>query len=597
MKNIKALTLFVILLFCAAAMAQDSASMHASPALPQSKDITAAVERETSPEKKKELCEVIDAIDRIYGSIRSGDSGKKIVIYVDPAHGMVNVNGKMEWQGAVTWRKSTTGVPEELYSIPICRDLYRLLSSNPNIEVVSTPDFIEVMKGNAEVYKDVTFDETVEWAKKQDAFLILSEHLNNISPIWKADGFVNLEGCHITCDSWRTPMISYINGVYKGYYTYYSVYDVTGSSKTIADRFRDNMIAKGHQPNGWDNGAVADDRFASYIGYPISFIFESGFISNPAEESALKTPEFRRDVVMSQYRAILDTIKAEFGVDISGHVRSIDKSDVKRYEDNIEAIKLSRVFVWCTQKGEFTNALAALATLEKQNASGAHKWSAWAYSEMRRRLQRIASGFDTGAWREKKGSLSKAASNYLDVIRTMGYHPLFNGVRETAYERYNAIARRIGLRKQTYNYSIAYQESFPPELQALRSNIENHSLTTPYIVPIQQGETLDEAIDLAIAPSTELREKIVQAVKNSRTTQTVWDKSWSKKKKKYVYYKRYVKVKPDFSPGIYLMTFGRNYQVTWVSKANNIPLNPKAYQNQQFLKNSCFAEKSKERSL
>jgi hypothetical protein len=182
-------------------------------------------------------------------------------------------------------------------------------------------------------------------------------------------------------------------------------------------------------------------------------------------------------------------------------------------------------------------------------------------------------------------------------MNAMGYHPLFNGIREIAYEKYNRLAGRLGMRHEYYNYSIGYQESYPAELQALRTNIENHPLTTPYILTIQAGESIDEAIDLSIAPSPQIRDKIVSAVKNSTTTKTVWDKYWSKKKKKYCYSKRYVKVKPDFYPGIYLMTFGKNYTVTWVSRENNIPLNPKAYQNQQFLKNSCVAERSKERAL
>ena len=311
----------------------------------------------------------------------------------------------------------------------------------------------------------------------------------------------------------------------------------------------------------------------------------------------LRTEAFQNDIAQSQYKAILSTIKTEFGVDISESTPVVDPSAETRAAQNIEAIKLSRIFVNCTQSGEFANALSALASLEKLRSDGAHKWSAWAYSDLRKRLCRIAGDLDSSAWCEKKGKLRKAGNMYLDAMHAMGYHPLFNNIRETIYSRYNTVANKAGMRHESYNYGLAYYEAFPLELQALRSQIETHSLTTPFILTVNQGESLDEAVDRAIAPTDQIREKVISAVKNSSSTKVVYDKSWSKKLKKNVYSKRYVKVKADFTPGMYLISFGKNYNITWFSKANNIPLNPKAYQNQQFFKNSCMAEKSKERAL
>ncbi|MGL4369589.1 MAG: hypothetical protein ACRCUT_07950, partial [Spirochaetota bacterium] len=110
----------------------------------QPSSIAGILKNETSSQRIKELAAIIDSADEIYASpYDSCRKGKKIVIFIDPAHGMVQNGADREWQGALTWRKSTTGVPEELYSIPICRKFYRLLSENPNFEIASTPDFME----------------------------------------------------------------------------------------------------------------------------------------------------------------------------------------------------------------------------------------------------------------------------------------------------------------------------------------------------------------------------------------------------------------------------------------------------------------------
>ncbi|HNX60831.1 MAG TPA: N-acetylmuramoyl-L-alanine amidase, partial [Spirochaetota bacterium] len=281
--------------------------------------ISGIISSEKDETLKNNLIEIASSVQDTYSDLFNKlSTGGKIRIFIDPAHGKVRNNDSMEWQGALTWRKSTTGVPEELYSIPLARKFYKLASENPFIEIVSFPDYMDMLTGKSETYNDVSFDDSVDEALKSGSFLIISEHLNNISPISKADGFVNIPGLHVTCNQWRTPFLSYVSGVYRGYFTYYNMYDITGSSRAIGEEFRNNMTRKGHIPNSWDNGVVGDDRFSLYVNFPISVIFESGFISNPVEEQLLKDDRFQNDIVESQYSAILSTIRSSFGVDISG---------------------------------------------------------------------------------------------------------------------------------------------------------------------------------------------------------------------------------------------------------------------------------------
>ncbi|HEY1406044.1 MAG TPA: N-acetylmuramoyl-L-alanine amidase, partial [Spirochaetota bacterium] len=311
----KRITLFALLLLISMIHLARGAE---SDGISLSDTVNSVITRESDESLRNEMIELAGDIQKTYGDLYEHvSSGQKIKIFIDPAHGKVNNNGVIEWQGALTWRKSTTGVPEELYSIPIARKIYKAFSNSPYFEIVSFPDYMAMLRGESDTYNDVTFDESVKGAKDAGALLIISEHLNNISPISKADGFVNLRGLHITCNQWRTPFLSYVSGVYRGYYTYYSIYDITGSSKKIGEDFRDNMLLKGHTPNGWDNGVVADDRFSLYINYPISVIYESAFISNPVEEEMLRTESFQNDIVRSQYDGILSTIRSTFGVDLT----------------------------------------------------------------------------------------------------------------------------------------------------------------------------------------------------------------------------------------------------------------------------------------
>ena len=567
-----------------------SSSLNEQPA-----SVAGIIADERSIPRAKEILALAEEMDSIYGSIyKNALSGKKFVIFIDPAHGMVNDGSGKEWQGALTWRKSTTGIPEELYSIAICRKFYKTFSENPHFEVTSTPDFLEVMKGNADVYDDVSFDTSVALAKKCGAAVLISEHLNNVAPISKADGFVNIQGLHITCDRLRTPYLSYVNDVYKGYYTAYNVYDITGSSRSFADSFRDNMTAAGHQSNKWENGSVADDRFSIYINFPFSVLFESGFISNPAEEAKLRTDEYQQTIAQSQYNALLATIKNNFGADLS---HSRPASTGEDCSEAVEAIKLSRIFVLYTQCGEFSKAAHVLTVMEKRLGSTKYSSLVWPYSSLRGRLNRAAAAVNDGEAYARKRKMKKSALSFNRAIQAMGYHPLFNGIRESVYDRYNYSARRAGMRQASYNYGIAHYEAFPPELQRYRSQVENHSFKTPFILTINEGQSLDEAIELAVAPRDELRSKVSGAVHNGYTTKKTYVKTYSKKKKKYIYTTKYVSAKAEYYPGVYIISFGKNMNSTSVQRANNIPFNPKAYQNQQFFKNSCLAEKTKERSL
>ncbi len=118
--------------------------------------INGIISSEKDENLKNSLIEIASSVQDTYSDLYTKlSSGEKIRIFIDPAHGKVRNNDTMEWQGALTWRKSTTGIPEEIYSIPLARKFYKLASENPFIEIVSFPDYMDMLTGKSESYNDV----------------------------------------------------------------------------------------------------------------------------------------------------------------------------------------------------------------------------------------------------------------------------------------------------------------------------------------------------------------------------------------------------------------------------------------------------------
>jgi N-acetylmuramoyl-L-alanine amidase len=552
---------------------------------------------ESSTERLSSLEAISDTVDDIYsGLYEKVRSGKKIRIFMDPVHGKVKTNsGVMEWQGNLSWRKSTTGAPEEFYSIPLSRLIYRKFIDSGHFDVVSTPDYMEVLKGNSDSYADITFDETVDLAKKAGAFMIIAEHLNNISPVNKAEGAINLHGIHLTCTEQRKPLLAFVGGIYRGYFTYFNIFDVTGTSRAIGEGFRTGMLDLGHEPNGWDNGVVPDGTFSIYINFPIATIYESGFISNPDEEKLLKDETYQETIVESQYDGIVSAIERVFGVNLSS-----SRASKERDEDPLctDLIKLSRIVVYYTQIGEFQKAVSAITVMEKFAENSKYKSNVSQYSNLKARLYNVDSYRKTGAAYLKKKNYGKAYRAYQNAIRIMGYNGLFNSIRETMYAEHNIAARQIGRRSVYYSYPMVGQYDVnPPLMSAYRSQVENHSLYTPYLITIAEGQSLEEAVDLSIAPRDSQRDQIVKALKYSTISKAVYTKVYSKKSKKYVYQKSIVKTKPEFTAGLYIVSFDKKLGLKSVTRTNSVPFDPNRYQNQQYFKNSSLAERKKEKAL
>lgn len=552
----------------------------------QPPDIASIFAKENSIANLKQLMELVSQLDDTYTNLYSNlKNGKKIVVFIDPAHGKLH-NGV--WQGESTGRVSCTGLPEEYYSILISRELYRKLRANNHLEVKSTDDFLDVMKGKSDEYKNIPFSETVRMAHNENAFIIISEHLNNISSIVKASGLMNIPGIHITTDGGGTRYLSYIKDTYRGFLTLYNKYDTTDFSRQYAHNLKDMLVAKGMKANSWDTGTVADDRFCYFVDFPISIIYETGFISNPEEEQMLRQPEMLQIIAEAQYEALIATIRDIFGVDISGRepVLTQNKSD-----DMHTFFKLSRMALLYIRLCEPQKAAAIITLMEKKYPQYNQRFAA-NYRTIRRILLQAENYYATSK-RLMRAKNYKKATRYIYLAKkTLRNKPVFDSL----YAMYSGEYASLGVPETRESDSVPVKK--PTSISSAAAvTPQRATLTTPIIFAIEENESIESALMKALNPDRETLVKLMKSFSNIHTTSRVKTRVKSGRGGKASYAWKTVTEKVNPTAGIYIVKLNRDLEVAHIRRVKKVQLAPWKYQNHQYLKNSCFAFEQKQRTL
>ncbi|MCL2025459.1 MAG: N-acetylmuramoyl-L-alanine amidase [Leptospirales bacterium] len=553
----------------------------------QSPEIREILNNEKNTSKKSDLVNIVRKADEIYGDIYTSiQKGQKLTIFFDPAHGKMK-NG--QWQGgAATRRQSCTDKPEEYYSIIFSREMYKRLKSNPYIDVKTTPDFFEVLEGRSEVYNDIPFTKTVELAAKYNAFMIISQHLNNVSVMEKADGMINIPGIHVTRSLAGQKMLRYISRSHKGFLTLYNKFDTSGFSRLYSQKLRDSLAAKGLTANSWGQGVVGDDRFTYFLDYPISVIYESGFISNPEEEKLLATKEYAEKITDSQYTTLLETIKDVFGVDISRKARKV--SPKHRVSDTVDMIKLGRIAVYYLKSADTRGLMLSIQTINKKAgkkfaADAAHFNAIKSKIEQSERLYNI--GRNTKNVKNTKNTKNvkntKNTKNTKNVKNTKSnkkprpashyYRQAYNTLSHApAYRAYkNKYFAALGRNRNTQVASSSSRSNTVTARPPGRSFVypQKAPKLRTIILAIEPGQPLETAIEMALSPDTETLKKLTASFRKAA----------------------------KFDRGIYLISINDKLEVTKTKKVSGVLLDPLKYQNQQYLKNSYFASTSRGKSL
>ena len=524
----------------------------------QSPEIKEILKNEKNISVTHDLTDILRRVDEIYGDIHTAlQEGRKLIIFFDPAHGKLK-NG--QWQGgAATRRQSCTNKPEEYYSIIISREMYKRLKSNPNIDVKTTPDFFEALEGRSETYNDIPFTKTTELAAKYGAFIIITEHLNNVSVMEKADGILNIPGIHITRTLAGKKMLRYIDSSHRGFLTLYNKFDTSGFSKLYAQKLKDSLAAKGLKPNKWGEGVIGDDRFTYFLDYPISVIFESGFISNPDEEKLLTSKEYVKKLADSQYSTLLETIKEVFGVDISKKIRK--PSQKYRDSDLVNMIKLGRIAVYYLKSANTQGLMLSIKAIEKK-AGKKFAANAAYFSAIKNKIEQSEKLYSLGK-NAKSKKKPKAADYYRQAYNMLSYAPAYRAYKNKYFE---ALGRNknIQLASSYSNDDAAYQ----PQKNSFIYSQKAPKLRT-IILTIEENQSLEAAIDAALSPDAETLKKLTASFKKTAA----------------------------FNKGIYLVSINNDLKVTKTSKVSGVLLDPSKYQNQQYLKNSYFASTLRDKSL
>ncbi len=557
---------------------------------PQSVYIEKIISGEKNLSRKNDLIELVNFIDTTYGNLYERLENKdKITIFFDPAHGLLS-SGK--WQGDVTWRQSAAGLPEEFYSLALSRKLYGKLKQNQFINISSSEDYINALENNSEFYKNIPFSSTIKSAKSANSFMIISSHLNNIAPVWKADGKINLPGMQITCDKYGNQLLTEVKTTYQGYLTLYNKLDSSGFSYDVAINFKDNMLKNKMIPNNWDYGAVAYDRFSFFYDFPISIIFESGFISNPKEEEMLRSEISQEMIADSQYKSILNSVKTRFGIDISG---SSVKKTPEYNQNTVEVLKLSQISLYFIRKTDIQSALNTCAELEttfKKNSN----LKIDSYIEMKNDLISIRNNINAARNYRKQKSTKTARNYYYRAITVAKKSPVYYNLKYMAIKEYNELTSKK-IKSSSIEDSGESYIGHPPAFIPMNLAKEKHSSATPYIFIYDSNDSLKSAIERSITDNPEKVTKLVENFKNAQTVKYKYQKYYSKKDKKYKWKQTKTVTKVAFSKGIFIVKLDKNMKVIGAEKVSQVAFNPKKYQNKLFFKNSYLAVNEKNRLL
>ncbi|HPD05976.1 MAG TPA: N-acetylmuramoyl-L-alanine amidase [Spirochaetota bacterium] len=519
---------------------------------------------EQSKERADEIIQIAGFIDELYSNLPQRiKNGQKLVLFFDPAHG-IDDDGK--WEGEKTGRLSCTGLPEEFYSIAISRKLYTLLKKNPYIQVASTKDYIDALEGNSDSYNNITFKETVELARNARAALVISEHLNNTASLFKAYGLVNVKGIHVTYSN-NTAYLTHIKEEHKGFLTLYNKFDTSGFSYKLASAVKGKLVANGLRVNSWNFGTVADDRFSYFVNYPISVIFESGFISNPDDETMLRNPDYQQLIAKSHYESILETIATTFGVDLSGFwgPRIIDTD----FQKNLTLLKLSRIACNYISKNDTSKGLYVLQILLNQCDPEKDTAVIENITDMKYRIERSQTLYTKALQLKKKGQIRKAKISMQKAISLISRSPVF-------YEMRKAYRTEYGVLKETSpQKDYALQHPIP----AKGVNPSPSSITTPVLIVLKNDITVSEAIYNALRCDDAMLKKLTQQFASSKIKAG---------KKRF---------ENPTKEGIYIVQLTPKGNIKSVKRVTIVKLNPYKYQNQMYLKNSYCVSKEKSKSL
>lgn len=582
MKKFKVILLIPALLCISVNVYSETAVKHK-----QTTVIDRILERQDDKNTFNDVAEIVNYIDEIYGNLYDSlENNGKITIYWGPAHGKDHTE---RWRGITTNRVGITGLPEEYYSMLYSRKLYNLLKQNQFINIVAKDEYRQVLEGKSDTYHYMKFKDVMDNAKDAGAFMVVEMHMNNVSIFEKADGLINMPGIHMARDSSGKKLLINITGTYSGFLTLYNKYDAGGFSKQYAVNIRDSLVSKGYQANSWDYGAVADDRFTYYLNFPVSVIYECGFISHPVEEKKLLNDEYMDGMVKTQYEMLLKTFHDIYGIDIS---KNEFRGKRKDFKAGIEILKLARLAIYFIQHADTKNANLAVKAMRDSYYNSQTKDSINYYTSIINTVNNAERYYQKGTKYRNKKKFNKARTCFVNAKESLNRSEMYSAYKE----KYSTAI--YGNKK----YRNTEKESSPNtnwEKKRLETAIpvKASHLTKPFILALSPGENLENAVMESLDPDSKSLKSITDSMHNYKKVSMIKVRKYSSKKHRYITTYKKKTYDFEFKPGIFVVHMDRNMKIVKADRVSKVYLDPGKYQNHQYLKNSYFTQIEQERNL
>ncbi len=554
----------------------------------QSRAIEKIIEIQDNKNVCKDIAEIVNYIDDVYGNLYSSlENGGKITLYFGPAHGKDDTE---RWRGITTNRVGVTGLPEEHYSRLYARKLYNLLKQNPFINIAASDEYLQVLEGKTDSYHYMKFKDVMNNAKNSGAFMVMEMHMNNVSIFSKADGLVNMPGIHMARDSSGRKLLINITGTFSGFLTLYNKYDACGFSRQYALNIRDSLVSKGYKANGWDYGAVADDRFTYYLNFPVSVIYECGFISHPVEEKKLIDPEYMDGMVKAQYEMLLKTFYDLYGIDIS---KKEFRGKRKDFKDDIEILKLARLVIYFIQNANTESANLAVKFMKNLYYNSHTKDSVNYYASIISTINHAESYYTKGIKFKNKNKFNKARTCFVNAKESLNRNEMYSAYKD----KYNTAIYGNKKNRSSSSDTPGNDRISDKKPGETAIQVKPSSITKPFILSVSNGEDLNNAILESLEPDAAKLKIISDSLKNYKTVTKISKRYYSSKKRKYITSSENKYRDYEFKSGIFLVELDKNMKVVKARKVSSVYLDPNKYQNQQYLKNSYFTQIEQQKNI